>query len=449
MLKKTNLISLAIILIICCMTSNAVADDATLNLKQAIDLAVSNNPGIKAVDQDVKAKKMDRNAALASMLPSVTGTYTAAQLDEEYPEAWLPVVSNYGVAPTSPFASQYAYMPSAVGKFNYSIGVEVSQPLFTGGALYNNYQISRNEVQIAHLNRKTAVRDLKLGVIQAYYGVIEARKFYDVAQASLETIKAHMQVAQAFFDEGMIPKNDLLIAQVKHAEAEQQLIMAANAVKLAESAFNLALSRDLAEPVMIENDVRMLQQDKSFETAIQAALQNRPELMSLKIQQDSAKRGVRLADSAFLPTVGASCKWERTGDHSDTDDDHSWTAGIGLEWKLFEGSSHFWNHAKARAVQNQLDYYYQAQQDLILLEVKNAYLNSEEALARTKVAAKAIAQARENLRIEKDRYKLQVATSTDVLDAQTMLTHSEQNYISARVGYAKALAELQSAMGTL
>ena len=65
------------------------------------------------------------------------------------------------------------------------------------------------------------------------------------------------------------------------------------------------------------------------------------------------------------------------------------------------------------------------------------------------VTEKTIAQAEELARIQKDRYNLQVATTTDVLDAQTLLIQAKNNYLTARADHARALAALRASMGTL
>jgi Outer membrane efflux protein. len=45
------------------------------------------------------------------------------------------------------------------------------------------------------------------------------------------------------------------------------------------------------------------------------------------------------------------------------------------------------------------------------------------------------------------RYKEQVATTTDVMDAQTLLTQAQINYYNALSDYNIARAQLERAMG--
>lgn len=415
-----------------------------MNLETAISTAIKNNPGMQAASAQVEIKGHEQNTAMAHMLPTVTGKYTYGRL-EKAQEYFLPLVSPATGQISSPLV---AYLPMAP-KNNYNLSLEVTQPLFTGGQLYNAYKIAGNEKKVAALSLNQSTRELKLAVVNAYYDVLVARKYREVAVSARDTVNSHVKVAQAFYGQGMIPKNDLLIAQVRSAESEQNLIKADNSTKMADSMFNMILSRDLATQVEIVDLIDHPDMPANLDEATSKAYDQREEMKTFQLQMDTANKAVHIAQAAFGPTVGASVTWENTGEHSNVDDNHTWKAGVGLEWKLFDGSANYWNLKKAKTQKTQVDYLYQKERDQIGLEVKNAYLKAQEAGARITVASKAIDQAKENLRIEKDRFNLQMATSTDVLDAQTTLTDAERNLISARADYAKDIAELKSAMGSL
>ena len=85
----------------------------------------------------------------------------------------------------------------------------------------------------------------------------------------------------------------------------------------------------------------------------------------------------------------------------------------------------------------------------IILEVKNDYLNMLVAEKNIAVAEKAIEQAEENLRMSEERYKYQVATATDVLDAVTLLAQARVNYYGALSDFNVAKARLERAMGRM
>ncbi len=402
-----------------------------LTLEESIALALDNNPLIRAQDKQVYASLMEKRSSLSDMLFSVDLNYSYARFDEE------PTIT----IPPNEFT---------VGtKDNYRFSVEVTQPLFTGGALYNAYRIAANNYRVAGLDREQEVRDLKFQVVDAYYGIIEAREILDVARSSAASIKAHLDVAQAFYNQGMIPKNDLLEAQVRYAESLQNVITAENAVRLLESRLNTLLGRSISMPVDIEEEIPMPELERTLDDSYETALDQRQEIRITRLQIENADKGVWIARAGYLPNVAATYEYEKLGEDPDVDEDRAWTVGVGLSWNIFQGGSSYFEVSRFKAIRSRLGFLMQSLKDQVLLEVKNSYLSAQEARARTEVAVQAIDQAQENLRIQKDRYNLQVATTTDVLDAEALLDQARRNYISARADYATSLASLRSAMGTL
>ena len=86
-------------------------------------------------------------------------------------------------------------------------------------------------------------------------------------------------------------------------------------------------------------------------------------------------------------------------------------------------------------------------EDGIRLEVNRSYISMKEAEKNIPVARKAVEQAEENYRMNEARYRSQVGTSTDVLDASTLLASARLNYYNALYGYHLAQAALERAMG--
>jgi outer membrane protein TolC len=85
--------------------------------------------------------------------------------------------------------------------------------------------------------------------------------------------------------------------------------------------------------------------------------------------------------------------------------------------------------------------------DNIRLEVKSAYLDLQSSMQKMEVAKTVIAQAEENLRLQKLRYREGVGTATEVLDAVTLLTTAESNSWKALYGMKRAEAALLNAAG--
>ena len=79
--------------------------------------------------------------------------------------------------------------------------------------------------------------------------------------------------------------------------------------------------------------------------------------------------------------------------------------------------------------------------------VKRAFLKNLETEINIVTIQKAIEQAKENYRINQEQFKEQVATSTDVLIAQTLLTSTMTNYYNALYDFKISKAALYRAMG--
>ncbi|MGZ3534228.1 MAG: TolC family protein, partial [Thermodesulfobacteriota bacterium] len=87
--------------------------------------------------------------------------------------------------------------------------------------------------------------------------------------------------------------------------------------------------------------------------------------------------------------------------------------------------------------------------DSITLEVRDDYLNLSTAEKNINTSEKAIEQAEENLRMNEERYKYQVATQTDVVQAVTLLAQARVNYYGALSDFNVAKAQLERAMGRM
>lgn len=83
----------------------------------------------------------------------------------------------------------------------------------------------------------------------------------------------------------------------------------------------------------------------------------------------------------------------------------------------------------------------------IRTDVETAVLEVRSSSERVKSLSKAIEQARESLRIERQKYDLGMGSMTDVLDAQSALLQAETNYYRAMADFRTALARLDFATG--
>jgi outer membrane protein len=123
--------------------------------------------------------------------------------------------------------------------------------------------------------------------------------------------------------------------------------------------------------------------------------------------------------------------------------------GLGVTWNLFDGGQTR-NRAAAlksagRAAASRL-------QDLrssIELEVRERWLDVQEAQARVKASHEAVAQADENIRSTRELYGAGLGTNTQVLDAVTLQIGAANNQDNAILDESLSRLRLAYAVGVL
>ena len=410
-----------------------------LTLQQSIDLALKQSVLINSAREGVKGAEAQKQEAFTGFLPKFSTSYSYTRLNEE-------PFSNVSVPGLSPFTMITGTQD------NYTWALEVKQPLFAGGGIVANYQANRLGADIAAADETAVVQDTVQDVKVAYFTILKAERLLGVAKQAVEQLEAHRNMAQDFFNVGVIPRNDLLRAEVELANGRQNLVRAENAVEMAIAKFNTVLRRDINTPTEVEDILTLKPFAKSFNECQRLSLENRPEIKSYTLKVEQSQKMVKLTKSEYFPSINAVGHYERFGDTPGVSgtpykDRENWYVMGVASWNFWE-----WGRTKNRvdashSRENQMAYALDNVKDQVVLEVKNAWLTVNEAQKQVAVAQKAIEQAEENYRISRERYREQVGTSTDVLDAQTLLTRAKSDYFNALSDYNISMARLGRAMG--
>ena len=424
-------------------SSWAAGGSDILTLDASIDLALKQSVLIHAAEEGVLGAEAQKKEALTGFLPKLSTSYSYTRFNE----------SPYLRVPAGVLGPGASTITSGT-QDNYTWASEVRQPLFAGGGILANYEVNKLGFDISRMEKAATVQDIVQEVKVSYFNILKAEKLLGVARQSLEQLQAHLNIAKNFFEVGLIPRNDVLQSEVQVANGEQSLIRAENSVELARSKFNTVLRRDINTPVQLEDILTDRPDDRTLEQSITAALENRPEIRNQILKVDQAKSQVKLARSDYFPVISAVGHYERVGDTpgvtgSAFKDADNWYVMGQASWTFWE-----WGKTKnrvdaSRSRENQSQDLLANLKDQVTLEVKNAYLLLKEAEKQLWVTRKIIEQAEENYRMNEERYKEQVSTSTDVLDALTLLTRARSDYTTALGDYNIYQARLERAMGTI
>ncbi|MGD2150076.1 MAG: TolC family protein [Desulfobacterales bacterium] len=400
-------------------------------LQQTIDKAMKANLSLKISRQEIKAAEAEKNAQRTRFFPTFSATYQYNRMDEG--------ASIGGFATAS--------------KDEYSFISSVSQPIFTGFSILRQYDIANLGLDAAEVKEKLVRQEIILEAKTTYFALLKAQKLRKIAEQTVIQIDAQKNVAENFYQVGMSPLNDLLQAQVELANAKQELIVAKNTMENAESDFNTLLRRPINTPVAVKDILDYTPFEKDLDYCLSQADKNRLEIKIAALDLEIAEKELQLAKKDYYPSINLEGNYFKYGTEWDVDggegifDPRGWNILAIAKWNFFEWgrTSYGINEKKSRLSQAQFrkDQIF----DNIQQEVKKAYLRTQEAEKAIITVEKAIEQAKENFRINQERYKEQMATSTDVLDAQTLLSKTMTNYYNALYAYKISKASLYRAIG--
>lgn len=403
----------------------------TLTLKKSIESAIEANLGLQSSKEETAAAMAAKKAQRTNFFPTLSASYGYNRID--------------AATETSGFIS--------VPKEQYEFVTSFSQPIFTGFALLRQYDIAGLGLSRAEVNERLVRQDIVLDAKNAYFQLLQTQKLYKVAQETVVQITSQKEVADNFYQVGMTPLNDLLQAQVELANAKQDLIVAKNNMNNAESNFNTLLRRPIDTPVFIADILDYVPFEETLEYCFSEADKNRLEQKIVDLEIEIAGKELQLAKKDYYPSVGLEGSYFNRGTEWDVDggtgiyDPSGWNVAAVAKWNFWEWGRTSYGVKEKHSRLAQAELRKKQIVDNIQLEVKNAYLRTQEAERAIISVEKAVEQAKENLRINQERYKEQVSTQNDVLIAQTLLTRTMTNYYNALYAFKISKATLYRAIG--
>ena len=407
------------------------------SLTDAWAMALQSDGTVAAAHSEREAADAEHSAALRARWPSldVNGSYTQLQhaplLDITTPVGQLqaPIWRNSGYA---------------------MAGADLSVPVWTSGRTSGAIGVSAAGVRGAAAQELGSAADVKLAVAESYVSVFRARRALAVAESNVASLKAHRDDVQVMYDKQAVPQSDLLGAEVTFANAQQQHLRAANALHLATAAYNRWVGQPLDRaPELDEPSNRpAAESDAPLEQLVAHSLDRRPELAALAAQQEKLEQAARSEGAQGLPQIALHAGYNHF-DNQILDRENFASVGIGFQWRVFDSGQLKARtsalHSHARATGHQLADF----RSLVALQVQTAVLNREEAVARIRVAAAAVSQAEENVRVAKELYASGLGTSNQVLDAESLRVVALTNRDDASFDLLIAHFRLQRAMGDL
>lgn len=390
-----------------------------LDLDQAIKIAIDNNHELKAKSFDYEQSLQDVQINKTSYLPKLDLSHSYSKYDE---------------------------VNQGQNKENANFNASISYNLFNGFIDKSNLESSRFLSKASKYDFNALKQDIILNTKKAYINYLDKKNALDTYNVEYELFEKQFNDAKNRYSQGLLARNDLLQVEVNTLSAKQNVVRAKADVKIAK----LELSNILGGLDLSQENIKNL---KDFALKIakftkKQALENRSEIKALKMNLESLRKQQKAKKGTYLPKLDALVSHNRfykdLGLSSvDTGLKDQNVAKLNASWNLYNGGKNKIEIAKFRVKMAKLKEQLSSAQLNIKLQFENAKSNLEVANDNFKTSSLALIQAKENYKIVKNRFNEGISTSTDLTDANFLLTSAKQKYYKSYFDKYISIATLQ------
>lgn len=403
-----------------------------LDLAKAVDIALCNNPRLKASRSAVRLQAAEVGQARAAYLPTLSGNVNFMKTRNEYPGTKDQTTTRDGM----------------------TINATLNWRLFDFGGRAANRK-SANSLLIAALALHDAETRKELAeVIQAYFDAVTAQAFLR-SREEHETISGHtLQTARRREARGAAARGDTLQAATALSKATLEKRRAQGEYRKAEAALVSVMGIPLRTRVILAEDPAEggPPARKSLEEWLRIAAESHPSILAARAELEAAINKITAARSEGLPAVDVSAAYYQNGypgQGISSTDSRVATVALSISLPLFDGFSRTYKIRGAEALAERKNAELLETGQSTFLEIVKAHTDAETSLGNLDVSEQLLRIAMESLNVAQRRYEKGAADILEVLHTQAALADARQERIRGLALWRCARLRLMAVTGAL
>jgi outer membrane protein len=420
-------------------------DGTPLSLEGAIQAALAQNPRMAAAQSQLEASGARITQARSGLLPQLNFSENFSRTNS--PTGVFSAKLNQGEFTQQDFDVKRLNNPNS--RNNFATVFSVTLPVFDSGQSWIGLSQAKLDHQAVNMAVFQTRQQVIADTVTSYNGVLLARENLLVVEEALNTAQAHLDLVSSRLRSGLVVKSDLLRAEVRVAEMEQERLQAQSQFEISRASLNATIGLEVNRVFCLTTPLeRGSILSGSLTDWTDQAMEYRPDLTQLKLQEMMAEKEVSKSKAAHLPSVHLVGNYEIDSEDFDETNDN-YTVGAMLRFNLYSGhnlQSKIWEAnarlRQVRAARQQLEL-------AVAVQVKQAFLQGRSSWQSIEVAQVAVAQAVEGLRIVRNRYENGLYTIVNLLDAELALQQARTNHLRSLHNYNVATTRLLLAAGVL
>ena len=408
-----------------------------LTLEDAIEIAVSENPTVLVADQQIELKKISKNEAWQSLLPTVDFSGTVQYTVLAAVMKLNDMEFKMGKDNTSTWNGQFS----------------VSLPIFVP-TVYATMNLTTTDLQQAVEQSRSSRLDLVNQVTKAYYSLMLAQDSYKVLEQSYANAEKNFEVINSMFELGGASEYDKISAEVQMRSLKPSMISARNAVSIAR--LQLKVLMGIADDVEIVVNGSLSDYEEEMYSEVLASgnysLDNNTSIRQLELNETLLNQNLTVQKMNFLPTLALQGSYSFQSLYNDNFriSDYTWARSSSVVLSMSVPIFRMGNFTKLRSTKlqisqlNQNRLYTERQIDM---QVKS-YLNNMKASAEQVASNKeAIVQDEKGRLTADNRYEIGNGTILELNNSEVSLTQAKLTYGQSIFDYLSAKADLDKTLG--
>lgn len=410
----------------------------TLQLKDAIGIALQNNYDIRLVQNQVEIAANNNHIGNAGMLPNVNGAFSNGG-------------SRQNTLQTQ--ASGTERKTDGAKSTNMNYGVSLGWTIFDGLQMFANHDRLKALQQQGEINAKATVLATISDAISAYYAVVRQQKMVLATDTALDISRSRVTIASNKLQIGRGSKLDVLTAQVDYNTDTTAYLQQINLLRTSKITLNQILARDLKTPFVVADELDIDRQLKYAELNNLTQELN-PALQNAMVNNKLAALNLKIVKGQRYPVIALNGGYEFSKSASPTGFNtqfkaNGMTYGITANMNIFNGFLQRQNerNAKVEIKSAELSLSQARQQvDALLL---SSFENYRTNLDLLEVESGNTELARQNLDITFEKYRLGSINSLELREAQRNSINAITRFLDARYQAKLTEISLKEISGTL
>ncbi|MCB2198152.1 TolC family protein [bacterium] len=417
----------------------------------AWSLAQERNESLSIARADAELSRYRVKEAYSSAMPSVemNGTFNHYFEIPSNPVT-MPGELNFS-NPGQPFTVNFQF-----GQENNVGGsIQLTQPVWLAGKVGLALKVAKDYEKISRLGVQVSREDLRVMLLQSFYGTIIAEEFLQTANDALAQAKRYKKQVQEMFDQGVVSEYDLIRAGVAVSNLKPQVSQAEASHDLAIKGLKSLIGVELDREIEITGDleVGLAPPSMPYESASQMALENRLELNQLQLQKNLYNYQYEIESRNWLwPNFLVGLRYETTAQSPDMNfAKYRFLNGLGaqviVQVPLFDGFASKNRAQQAKVNMKKVDLQLKQAKRGIEVQVFQSMREFQRSSEELVAAEENVLQAKKGYKIAQSRYSGGVGTQIEVLDAQLQLNQSKVMLLQAKYNKLVAKAQYDRAIG--